>query len=296
MQFAEPTYYLETNALRGLGKKILRLEPSRKYRTSVLSLLELISSASSSERDFSICKGCLGNLLTLKFEVDFAFPEKKIADTFEFFKHIEKRQGDLQEVIKGILQASDLASCKELLGTKNLTYGMEHFREYDENFGRQFIEASIAGCREIKKAFESKESHGGAVFEASELALPFREFCKVFATKYSELNRSASVWAFSTQLSTWLDENPTEELVGKVYQSYNGNLDRFIDAFSYYTMIQAGKMNQPGRNDFLDLFHFSYVEQGDIFVTDDKDILSICHDLNLCSTQSPASLPLIASG
>lgn len=279
-------YYFETSALRSLGKKILKLDSSNNYFTSVLALLELISASIESEKSFIVNKNCLDNIFKSKVVVDYSYPEKKLAQTFNCLQLQEERLDDLNVVIAEVLHSANLETCKIALSAKGINYGINFIANYDSEFGRQFIEESIKGCQKIREAFKNKQLNcDGTVFLKSETRLPFKEFCKIFATKYSKLNKSITILAFATQFAASIEKRSSEELIRKIYNSYNGMADIFMNSLSYNTMIQTGNMNQPGRNDFLDLFHFAYIKPKDILVTDDKDLISICNDLKICTTQ-----------
>jgi predicted nucleic acid-binding protein len=70
MEILEPRYYLETNAVRALSRKLIVSSQSARKRlfTSFLAVSEIISG--STESDFSERRAILRNLVNAKLSVD----------------------------------------------------------------------------------------------------------------------------------------------------------------------------------------------------------------------------------
>ena len=67
-------------------------------------------------------------------------------------------------------------------------------------------------------------------------------------------------------------------------------IDVFVDAFSLGSMLDAGQMQTPGRNDALDLAHFLYIQSAMVLATGDTKMGETARGIGLVVILPPALL------
>ena len=268
-------YYLETSTLRFLGNRLNYLKSEYVYFTSALAFVELLSAAKEDDRSYRAAKNIFNLLHSKNVEIIWSLPEQRICETFDYLSHEDDRIDSLKEVVAIVGRSATHSEFLIEAGKCNSAYDLEFISTYDNQYGVEFTKASIVGNKNIKAVH--RKNSGQSIFSAEELKLPLKEFCHLLNTKYFDLNKSLTVWAFAQTLSTWLEVAPTEETIGKVYRSYNHKLHMFIVADTYYCTQMTGTQNHPGRNDFLDLSHFMYIDVQDVMVSNDVDVLTLAN-------------------
>ena len=82
----------------------------------------------------------------------------------------------------------------------------------------------------------------------------------------SVLNRSITIHALAVAAARAIDDRIP---VGAIHDSYNGDLDVYVDAFSIASMKATGTLDTPGRNDGIDLNHLVYLRRCSVLVSED---------------------------
>lgn len=276
--------YLETGALRSLGKSLEKLKELDRCYTSILSILELVSRATSSDADFKTIKPTLKRIKDLAIHLDCKRPEEKISDSYsqKMFDFKDSAMSDVLKCYEAVISTSTLNEYMEWEKTSGLKYKHDWIQYFDNDYTKVFIEGQIQGNLEVRKAFEKyQEDPQDGLFSDEELKLPFHEFILLFNSldrtlktgeTLFDLNYSISVHSFTTWFLSQVGIED-EELHSKIYNSYNNNADVFMKAMAYYWAEKTSQMGQPSRNDLLDLYHFLYVTESNTIVSGDKFVI-----------------------
>jgi len=249
-------YYLETNSLRSLNKKLNLL--SNDCFTSGLSIFELISDITKSEKEFNIRKSVIRNVLKSELIINWDSQKTIKAKAFPGITFKDSEMDGLKELTTSLIECKTLTEFLEI--TKEKKYNQNFFKDLDNLYSKHFINSTAIGNEKFKKHTKDDDS------------LKSKEFLNNLKDN-SILNESITLFnivndmvdAMEKQLKIKVDR-------AKIYDSYNGSISVFIKHFSYYTADKGAKLDLPARNDFLDLLHLIYLGNGENIkiVTKDK--------------------------
>jgi hypothetical protein len=268
--------YLDTSAVLRLGK-ILESSAADQFTTSALTIVELISGSHSSPKQFRISRQALRRLTQGPVEVEWELPDAYMAKAFDWiienYVLEERRMEALQRAAKCIIDSPDSASAEQMQAADLSPFTMRYWCEYDNEFGMAYTDAASAGHRVVKAAFDAAKRDGSSDLPASAL-VNFRAFCDWFAIEKRDVNFSATLAGLAAREASAISmmtgcASFDESQVAMIYESYNGSIDVFLDAFSFCSITDHRDRRQPARNDALDLAHLLYVQPGDLFVTAD---------------------------
>lgn len=269
--------YLDTSAVRALGKRLAQLSRPGLC-TSALTIVELIAAATSSEGQLNRIRPALNVLLTgSPVSIDWRLPEAFQATTFEWIRQNcrlqEQRLESLKELGSLVVSSSSLTDFREREAAANLRFPVEYWREFDFLFGEAYIESSRVTGLQLKEAFEraKRGEDNIEVLGQAILDMTYPAFCRWFAKEHSLLNRSATIHALAHRLAADMTSGaPPDKLVSAIYETYDGSIDVFVDAFSWRSMVDHGEGRTAGRNDALDLAHFLAIETNAVLSTGDR--------------------------
>ena len=249
-------YYLETNSLRSLNKELNLL--SNDCFTSSLSIFELISDITKSEKEFNIRKSVIKNVLKSDITVNWDSQKTIKVKAFPGMTFKDYEIVGLKELTFSLIKCNTLQEFQIL--TKEKKYNQNFFKKLDELYSKHLIDSTLIRNKKFKKHIENDDS------------LKSKEFLKKLKNNIT-LNKRISlsnivndiVDAMEKQLKTTIDRT-------RIYDSYNGSIDVFIEYFSYYTAFKNAELKIPAKNDFLDLLHLIYLGNGENIkiVTNDK--------------------------
>jgi hypothetical protein len=262
-------YYLETNALRQLSGKLDSL--GKNCFTSALSILELVSGISNDQ--FTIRQRTLKNIFLSNTIINWDLIEAAQAEAFPGVQYInDNRPDSLKKLCQIIIDSNDYQESHD--AALKLDHDFQFFRSLDKSYSDNFIQTTVAGNRKIKKVVEdSKNSFAGDLIY--DMAVQFQ---KKMQYDY-KLNEAMILFVISENLSKAIrmNSNTGKTNHNNLYHSYNGKIDIFIKAFAAFCAKKSSEHNAPAKNDFIDLYHLSYLKDDSFqIVTDDKMLLKIC--------------------
>lgn len=276
------TFYLETSSLRRLSS-YLKLEKIKLFCfTSSLALIELLSGIT--ENNFITRRNIISNILASRIKIDWAFPEEIISSGFPVLKGEETRLLSLKYLLEIILISTEYQEFIELCTKNNIRYDYNYFKKFDIFGSKRFIESTIEGNIKIKECLEESNPIDLKISEDDSDNIK-EDFWKVFKAKYNNINISATLLSLSRGYAQKIVDRceglNISDVEHDLYNSYNGKIDYYIEAFSFYSLEKISKYEQPARNDFQDLAHFLYLRNiiNVAMVSDDKLIENICNTL-----------------
>jgi hypothetical protein len=275
---SEELLYLDTSAVRALGGGLTGARQTG-LTTSALTIVELVTGASASEDRFRrIRPGLKAVVAGSLVSVDWRLPDDPLATSFKwmtdncFLK--ENRLESLKSIADLVISSDSLGDFCQREATAKLPFPLEFWKEFDVLFGQAYIEISRTTGIEVKAAFDLAKGGEGKVGHIGAAAknMTYPEFCRWFASEHALLNRAATVRALAQRLAVMVkpSDNPSEDLVAAIYNSYDGSIDVFVSAFSWRVMTDHGDGRNPARNDALDLAHLLYLKVGVPLSTGDK--------------------------
>lgn len=267
------SYYADTSSIRRAGGGLASLLESGRLRTSVLVAIELLNGITQSEKEFRRRRS---GLRTLNRWMEYRMPEQVIFSGFEAlvdeFDFIEKRLESLTFIINTLDQVDSLFDFRYALEDVMLDYPLAYFTSYDQIFERVFVPGSETELREIRRLFESADVHQvdpTGTIPREVLAGSFKRFCDWLLTDKISLNESLTLMALAKSAAGMVIKTPSEELINRVYTSYNDIGYPFLKALSVKSTDLMCINSQGQRNDGMDLAHFLYLREGEILVSDD---------------------------
>jgi hypothetical protein len=260
-------YYLDTSCLYKLGQIPPNILESCFY--SAFSLLEIL--AGLNEHEWQKRKTVLTNLKFRSVECDYTLPPKFLFDSFDHLKEdefIEKRIDDLKWIANEVEISQSFSEFMVRQETSKREYGLSYFVNWDNFITTNFIDASERG--NIKIALGLKEDIGkkSANYDVPDFGSR-REIIEYLSRP--GINRSFTVLSMAIEANRIFKKNDISD-EKLLYNSYNGNIEAFIEAFSNYSLDQIINSARPSKNDFQDIMHLYYLRSGlDIrIVSDDK--------------------------
>ena len=254
----EMKYYLETNSLRILNKELYLL--SNDCFTSGLSIFELMSDITKSEKEFNIRKSVIRNIFKSEIIVNWDSQKTIKAKAFSGITFKDYEMEGLKELATSLVECNTLIEFLKLSEEKK--YNQNFFKELDNRYSKHFIDTTSSANKKLKKHIEEDDSLKSKEFQQNlKDNFEFNESITLFNIVNDMVN------AMEKQLKTTIDR-------AKIYESYNGSIDVFIKHFSYYTAVKSAELKIPAKNDFLDLLHLIYLGNGENIkiVTKDKQL------------------------
>lgn len=288
-------YYLDTSAIRVIGKDLVRLSQVVKIKISVLGIIEIISRARSSESDYLRCKSTLKTVMDSQLSIDYDMPDKVLLSGFDYindrcnFK--EFRVDCLNSVLKILLDSGDYNTFLTEQKALSVSHPLEYFEIYDQSFGEGFSESFDKETQIIKEAFRLvKEGKAENQIVPKEIIEgSFQNFCEWFMDEQELINESVTVNGLAQRgMKELAEAGLLVEDVGLIHDSYNGCISAFVSAASRLTMYVHKNGGRPGRNDPLDLAHFLYIKEGDFLVSKDRKMLELSRLIS-CPCSEPES-------
>ena len=247
-------YYLETNALIDLSNHLGNPALNDIAFTSVYAMLELVSGINN--ENFNRKRSALKKLHEAQLALDFIFPEEKLADCFSAIEFEEGRKDDLITLTQLIIESESINEASNKIAAKGVHFDLLYFIDYDDRWRKNFIDATIAGNKEIKQLLSAEKSTN----EDTSNVL----FNQIRSSKRFNFDLTLFSIAASYAKSTGIDEE-------EIFASYNGNGDIFIQALSDYGIDKMARNEIPAKNDIFDITHLLYLhDKGDVIVSNDR--------------------------
>jgi hypothetical protein len=271
-------YYLETNSLYHISK--IDGEHLQKSFTSGLAICELISGMDPDT--FQKRKRILNLTFNSDITIDWRLPEEIIFESFsagEDFEFVDERTDKLQEACS---LALELASYEEFKAEAGDLSG--YFSSLETRWRTPFINATVAGQKILRQSFIENPNES-IFFNGQTYPLNSPEQIKFFLTDQVAVNRAVTINGLVQMLFTSPEIISAGFTEQEIFDSYNGWMDHYVDAFSINAMERVLNKQIPAQNDFVDLMHLLYLRNFNTckIVSDDK-IFSACEHLRIKSS------------
>ena len=276
--------YLETNAIRKLSSHLNQIK--RSYPgcfTSSLTVVELLTGID--KKDYFVRKQAMKNTFMSGIDIIWDLPEKKVADSFTCMNIDEYRASDLKMLAVIFSECESKEEMNNLIKKTNLKFDFEYFINSQQSWRNTFIKGHLMRKDSVKKLFES-DNREGFIFHPPDSILNRKEYYTLWNDKHFRFNFWFTVLSLA---ETFCDENlPTDEFEKQadvIYNSYNGSINNYVAAYSYYDIEKISTLDIAERNDVFDLQHFLYTDKDTTIVSNDMLILKICDKLKIKAIQ-----------
>jgi hypothetical protein len=261
--------YLETNAIRKhasrIGDKNFILD---KY-TSILSLLELVSGIKDNE-SFKLRQSIIKKIINSKIKIDLTLPELVIYNSFGFDLSNSEISYKIGKIIKLVELTKDYESLLKTIELNALDDAWLFVKQYDEN-------ANTGLKKSLLKRFSDSE--------VKQLIVQFKD-----RWSFDNLKdlKSKVIEYYATIL---LQTSPVkcEKSIPEIISSYDNSIDIYLIVTAFYMDEKISYKNMPGKNDYFDLNHLTYLHRLlDQIVTDDKllhNIMNKTYPENILRTE-----------
>jgi len=253
-------YYLETNALRGLGKDIIKNEKLLKNSyTSILSIFELMKGIDS-KTDSKTRLNILRNITDINLTVIEMMPSEMLLLSFNRIQYDFELQ-----LIKENLK-------NHLMGRNVISIEYENLLNFYENFILSFFNTSTKQYAKPKPkpTFIKLDNFNDYIISGdSQLDLDSSqnnlnvEPYQMVVEKIIRKSEIPNIYRFIFKDFAISDE--------QILSNYNGRLDLFLFAFVSYNLARKVFREGGKKNDLFDLLHTIYLfDSNKIIVSDDK--------------------------
>lgn len=268
-------FYLDTSALYHINKIPEKVLKESFY--SIFGLLEIVAGVNSD--NFDKRRAILGSVKNLMIQQDDTFPEQLIFrafDSCEKYDYIENRNQGLNIIVQEIVDCASFADFQTVTKLKNKEFDFNYFVNRDVFYSENFLESTTRGNELI--ATELKDAEAKKIVELNDniYNLNSRRSVIDFLAK-SSVNSSITILALAQSVLNMLNEHPTDSEVEKIYNSYNGLINIFVEGMSAYSSNQIINNWVPGKNDSQDLIHMLYLRNiSDIRIVSNDNLFIKC--------------------
>jgi len=254
-------YYLETNSLRQLNVKLDKQFLINHAYTSVLSLIE-IASGIVDEDSFRIRKSVLKNVFDSKITICLALPETLFFKSFGYDYDDHNLINGIGRVFIQIIKSDTFQDFKVNI-KKSKDYDIYEFILYYDQHGASLFKNLFND--QINKARKNSS---------------FKELIKSFKSRWSctDVRVASEFYNGLIEYHAETLKNSKNELISNdrrtkedIIKSYDHSIDTFLVITALYCDQHISFSNIPGKNDFFDLGHLTYLDNvNKIIITDDK--------------------------
>lgn len=221
-----------------------------KY-TSVLALLEIFSGIKD-DNSFFLRQSIFKKILRSQIKFDHNLPETKIYNAFGFNLENLELSGRIGQILMLIELTKDYDSFLKTIHLNGLKDIFLFGKEYDEN-------ASFGLKKNLLVQFSNSE---------------VKQSILQFESRWTQDNLSNLKNSVIKFIATILQENPifkSQKTLSELISSYDNSIDIYLIATAYYLDQKVSSNSFPGKNDYLDLNHLTYLSGfSNQIVTDDK--------------------------
>ena len=263
-----PEFYLDTSSVRSGAKKLAGRRLPQTFGTSAFTLIELINGLRGSDADYARRAASIRNLIGAPVIIRWSFPETILASAFSALIVRDDRPNRLSQVVSCVQKSETRSAYAAAISRLGFDDVLEELENYDEVFGRQFIEATVSQKYDIRGAFDHERNNAYSLIPHAVLNGTYQGFCDWWMQH--PMNVGFTRLALVENYARSCMKNPTETDKERIYDSYNGTANTFLKAMAYRTMGYERGGSEPARNDAADLAHFAYLREGMTLVTEDK--------------------------
>lgn len=272
-------YYLETNALYKIRQIPAAILTESFY--SALSLVELIGGLIPA--NFTKRRALLSQVIASDATFYSYFPEDVIIAGFNYFKNnnslkdrykISRIKGEnLIELADEIIKSDCYEEFVQLSSSKFKKYPFEYFQKLDEYYSVHFCNTTAIGNLEISGILkEANRQKITLPLGDKKYDLSSRKAIEKFFDDLPFINLGITILAHATDAMKNLSEKQNETIEKEIFESYNGTVDIYINAFSKYTAAKTVSGSTPKKNDLQDLLHLCYLRNSEkiLLISEDK--------------------------
>lgn len=276
------TFYLDTSVLRRRVSTLSgSLLASCSY-TSALAIIELISRARRSERDYRPVRAVLTAIFDAGLVIDWRLPDVQIRTAFPQSRPradiYDTRAESLRVIVGAIVATPSRGQFLEVADRLNIPQGMTFFESYDSDYGQAYLEALKGSRSKSKSLFDPSSVLVAAVAQVFGLSDEVAHDDYIRALRRSKLNRAISRYVIA-EIVREADGAP-EAQQQEFFMSYDGSIDPYLHALAWsHFEVLLGRY--PGRNDALDLAHLLYLVPGAGLVTADRALATLAADVGI---------------
>jgi hypothetical protein len=250
-------YYIETVSIRRLAKHLDNTFIKNNCFTSIQVLCELLTDLD--DNNFEIKKNALKKIFQSGIFIDWDQPHKKHFESFGFFNAKYNVNRDrILFFFKIIEQSSCFSDFQN--SVKN------HLDEYSilEKYDRAFVTYFRKEMSDKTKDFRSEFGYQNGIQICDNIIDYLKTNGEGFLNFHIAMSMKMAEDLHTSEINKY--EKRTKE---EILASYNGNIDKFLIISGIYVLTKVPRNEQISRNDFNDLYHLMYINDG-IIVSDDN--------------------------
>ena len=257
-------YYLETNALRAISRRlrVTPIETRRTLFTSVLAVFELISGIT--EGDFQLRRAFVCDVSKSKLRIDWRSPSQVIANSFGQSIAPDALAITTRRAFFVIAASNSLANAISTCEKHQPPIDMARLVAAKGRLSQVYVAARALQNGEYQSQINSEPLKTLLATAAIDSASKRRALIEEFTGDLDEKLLRDAASATLANMSA-LDSDPTHLL-----SSYDGSIDRYIQASRWLQFESMLLQNPAGENDAPDVLHFLYVGNDATMVSSDK--------------------------
>jgi len=151
--------YLDTSAIRALGRGLGDWSAGNASSTSMITLVELLNGIDGEEGEFQRRRASILALTRSATAVVWERPQAKILRAFDHLRIYGTEDGgilSLRALVKLLEQTPDLDAFVRARGEADLDAAFDYFARYDKEFGIGLVQEARAGFIRIREAFRAQ--------------------------------------------------------------------------------------------------------------------------------------------
>jgi len=261
--------YLDTSAIRRLGKKLVGWPGATNSYTSILAIVEILNGIAKDDREFRLRRSAILGLLDAEIAIDWQMPQFRLRCAFpplrEKYDIYEKRNECIETLLRCLVKCQTLDDFTRHEAALRLEYGLSYFGAADEAISRAHIDAATKWVPFTRLHFNDSST----VDLRQMFGLPPGASIAETAERIGASDFDFGLAVFAVTKVFAAQEMNTEEFHDELFYSYDGSIDLYFRATCFQQWQEIGKNYMPGRNTGLDLEHLLYVSDGAQVVTGD---------------------------
>jgi hypothetical protein len=255
-------YYLETGVLREISPYLCNKFVRDNCYTSIHSLCELLTDLKN-DNEFHVKQKVLNNIFESGIIINWDLPHKIILNSFGLenaYNNISKEE--IVQINSIIQKSLDMNSFIKNVNESNSSI-YEKICNYDIYYLKGFENEKIRGYNDFQKKY------GNIINDKGELEILSKSIKSNINILVSFIIATRMVFANNISKDNININNisPCD-----LFLNYNGNIDIFIYALGFYSLIEIPfnpNIGKKKKNDFNDIFHLAYIRNTNYFVSRD---------------------------
>ncbi len=273
-----PIFYLETSALRRLASHLQDISYAKNAFTSCLAVFELLSGID--QNNYSSRRNILSKVSQSKLRIDWDMPPDKVCSAFTPKQSGGLYADEIKKILHAVLESETLEQADQSCKKAGYGVAITGLRFMDDTLSKDHIQEYGEGIRRFRGDWSFRTADTLYRFTHGELRdktdLPYE-----LRQSFRKTRTSSVLTALCYGLASHFFPTVVREKTLELYLSYDGSLNYYLEAASYYQEDRLVYSKLPAHNDFLDLEHFIYLRSSRSvrMVSDDKLISDICRAL-----------------